>query len=227
MLIRSLSSFSLLTVFALGLPACGDDKDPMVTASGTSLTGQTGQTGQTGDGTTDGTTDGTEPDSTDGMTGTSDPGTTGPTTTLTTEPTTTTTTATTAPETTTGTTGTTTLETSTTDTTTDSGTTADDTTGGDDDGSYGPCGMMGECPAGSDCVSLMGVEGNFCSPQCEGMMCPAASGGAMAQCVLILEMGMDPTNCAAICNPMQDNCPAGTTCKDVPMQMGVGICTAP
>lgn len=219
MSIRSLTSFSLLTVLALGLPACGDDKDPMVTASNTTNTNPTTNTTNTTPATTtDGTTDGTGTASaTDAMTGTettSEPETTTPTTTVpgtsTTEPATTTE-----------------SQTSTTGTTVDpeTSTTADTTTGGGGDGLYGPCGMG--CPADSDCVSLDGVEGDFCSPKCgAGVMCPVPDGGAMGQCALILEMGMDPTNCAAICSVQMQNCPEGTTCKAVPMQM-VGVCTAP
>jgi hypothetical protein len=127
--------------------------------------------------------------------------------------------------------------TSTTDTTTD-GTTTDDTTSGTTDpgttepgttgmgdGFYGPC-TNNMCPVGSTCVSLEGLDGTYCAPMCDSMACPAASGGAMGQCVIIEAMGQDPTLCAAICMVGQNNCPAGTTCKDI-MMGGFGLCTAP
>ncbi|WAS93433.1 DUF4215 domain-containing protein [Nannocystis punicea] len=97
------------------------------------------------------------------------------------------------------------------------------------DGEYLGCGPMGECPEGSDCQEVTGVEGNFCSPQCAMSMCPPAGAQAQAQCALI-SMGMgDPTHCVALCPPGDDAaCPTGTTCKEVPDQpQPVGICTAP
>ena len=89
---------------------------------------------------------------------------------------------------------------------------------------------MEGCADGEMSVTVDGIDGGFCSPACDGMMCPPAPDGvgAMPQCVLVLDMGMDPTNCALICQlSMNDaDCPQGSTCKDIG-QMGAGICTFP
>ncbi len=89
---------------------------------------------------------------------------------------------------------------------------------------------MNGCQPNEDPLQVMGLEGAFCSPQCDDMgMCPPAPAGvdATPQCALGADPNM-PTNCALIC--VLDNnsadCPAGATCKDV-MQMGLGICTYP
>jgi hypothetical protein len=105
-----------------------------------------------------------------------------------------------------------------------------DTTGGDGDSCepYGNPGPMGtDCCEGEMPIGVMGIEGGFCSPACDGTTCPAVD-GLMAQCALTTDGGMTPTNCAVICNAAGDSsdCPTGATCKDV-MQMGAGICTYP
>jgi len=102
-------------------------------------------------------------------------------------------------------------------------------TGGMGGALYGPCEMSNPpCPEGQDCLMVQGVEGNFCSPKCDGMTCPAnPDGSAMAVCALTMEGSMDPVNCALLCNPMGMNeCPAGSTCKAVPMTMAA-VCTYP
>jgi len=216
MTIRSLtSSLSLMTVLSLGLVACGDDGKPMLTTATTAPnTTNPNTTNTTNNNTTEGETEtaGTESESeTDGVT----------------EGTTVAPTTTTPPTTTEEPSTTTTTEPATTTTTTANPATTDDTTTGEPaEGAYGPCGAMGECPAGSECVSLMGIEGNFCSPKCDGMACPDTGTTAQGQCVLVLEGSMDPTNCAAICQLDNPDCPTGTSCKDV-MMMGIGLCTAP
>jgi hypothetical protein len=86
------------------------------------------------------------------------------------------------------------------------------------------------CPGGQQCLMIMGIEGNFCAPLCEGTSCPAMPDGVEAapQCALTMPMQEKPTLCALVCDPMaMDECPEGQTCKQVPMQMGVGLCTAP
>jgi hypothetical protein len=90
---------------------------------------------------------------------------------------------------------------------------------------YGPCDM---CAAGEMPLQIMGLEGCFCSPPCDGMMCPAPSEGtAQAMCVLGTMMGADPTNCALICDPAMDGmCPTGAMCVDTGMP-NVGICMHP
>jgi hypothetical protein len=226
MIIRSLTSFSLVTVLALGLAACGDDGKPTLTTAGTATNTNTTNTTNNNTTTTDGTTTddtatATETDGTDAGTATESTAT---------ETATSTPTTTEGPVTTTTTEGTTTDDTATTATataTTDDETTDGTTTGGGG-GEYQACGPNNECPAGSDCLMLQGIEGNFCSPMCDGMTCPATGAAAMGVCALGMGMG-DPTYCAAICPPGDDSaCPEGTTCKEVPDQPNpVGICTAP
>ncbi len=95
---------------------------------------------------------------------------------------------------------------------------------------YGSCDM---CAAGEMPVQIMGLEGCFCSPGCNGAMsmCPEPNDGmAVAACVLGPPMG-DPVQCALVCPVgMEGICPAGATCQDTgQMQMGVqiGLCTHP
>ena len=53
--------------------------------------------------------------------------------------------------------------------------------------------------------------------------------GAQAMCVLKKPMQDEASNCALLCQSgMDGQCPAGTTCKDVPMQdPPIGVCTSP
>ncbi|MCX4241631.1 hypothetical protein [Paraliomyxa miuraensis] len=91
------------------------------------------------------------------------------------------------------------------------------------DSDYGPCNM---CAAGESPVQIMGLDGCFCSPPCDGAgsMCAMPNEGtAQPMCVLELMMGAGPTQCALIC--MDDtNCPAGATCQAAG---GAGICVHP
>ncbi len=225
---------SLTTLLTLALAACGDN--------GGGTTTQTTQTSATDSTATDpsaGTTTAASGGTTTDAPTTMNPTTTSPTTT---SPTTTGDDAS-AGTTTNATTGTTTTDPSagttsdgTTGTTTDaSGTTTDasgTSTGGTGEDLYGPCAMGNPpCPAMQDCIMITGIDGSFCAPTCEGMDCPAVPAGvkAEAMCVLTQPMEMDPTLCALICNPkaMVSECPDGETCKQVPMQVGVGLCTAP
>lgn len=191
--------FALLTLaLSLGLPACVkvDPLDPtLLTLTNTLTSDGTGGGSSTSGATDDATSNGT------GSATTTDP-TTGPTTmTSTTEP-----------------------GTSTTDVGSSSGAAS---TGGGGGGGYGPCEMSDPpCPDGSDCLMITDVEGNFCSPKCGMTDCPAPTDGTAApMCVLTSGMGMDPTNCALICDPMKmGECPAGSTCKPI---QNVGVCTYP
>lgn len=93
---------------------------------------------------------------------------------------------------------------------------------------YGPCDM---CADGETPIQIMGIEGCFCSPGCDGQgsMCPEPSEGtAMAVCALGPDAMAPPANCALICDPMggDGQCPTGATCTDTGM-MGVGICEHP
>jgi hypothetical protein len=208
MMIRAITSLSTLLVLSLGFTACGDDKGTTTdsTTNTTPMTTGDSETGTSGlppsTGTTADTVDTVEPTTTEPGTTTTEPGTT------TTDP---------------STTGTTTSP-GTTGTTTDPGT----TTGGGA-ALYGPCDAMGMCPEDQDCLMVMGIEGNFCSAKCDAMTkCPAADVAAMPNCALTMGMAMEPTNCVLVCPPGDDTaCPQGMTCKAVPMQVGVGVCTAP
>ncbi|MEX1365798.1 MAG: hypothetical protein AB1Z98_21905 [Nannocystaceae bacterium] len=87
---------------------------------------------------------------------------------------------------------------------------------------YGPCDM---CAAGEMPVGIMGVEGCYCAPGCDGpgSMCPAPNEGtAMAVCALGTEPMM-PTLCGLLCMS-DDQCPTGATCTDVG---GGSICMHP
>jgi hypothetical protein len=217
-MMRSITCLSVLTL-ALGLGACGDDGDePTTAAPTTNATPSTMSDGTTTDVTTtaDGSaTDGTTTAPTTDATTTTDGTTTAPTTDATTTTDGTATDGTTGPD---ATVGETTMGGST-------------TTGGGAD-LYGPCEMADPpCPGDQQCLMVGGIDGNFCAPACDGMSCPDKPDGvtAMAQCVLSAEGEMMPTSCALICNPMggDDQCGVGLSCKAVPMQAGVGLCTAP
>ena len=219
---RALTSLTTLLTLVLGLGACGDDK------------GTTTQTTQTP------ATDSMATDPSAGSTTNPDGTTTDAPTTMNPSTPTSTTDPTTGEDTTAGTAtdpsaGTTTDATTATTTDATVGTTTtngDDTTGGGGgEDLYGPCMMANPpCAGGQQCIMIDGIDGSFCAPDCEGMGCPDVPAGVKAQamCVLTEPMKDKPTLCALICNPMaKDECPQGETCKQVPMQMGVGLCTAP
>lgn len=89
---------------------------------------------------------------------------------------------------------------------------------------YGPCDM---CAPGETPIGIMGIEGCFCSPSCDGLMsmCPTPNmGTGMAQCVLGPQ-GADPNQCALLCQLDGDDCPMGATCQDT--GMNIGLCTHP
>ena len=203
---RSLTCLTVLTL-ALGLGACNGEGDDTTTTTNTTPSTQTEPT------TTDAmTTPGTNPT----MDGTTDP---------------TTTDAMTTPGATDPTTDGTTTDVTTTAPTTGDETTTDPTTGGDE-ALYGPCLMENPpCAGTQQCLMVGGLEGNFCAPKCDGMACPPAPEGvtAMPQCALMGQGEMTATSCALICNPMgpAEQCGTGMSCKPVPMQAGVGLCTAP
>lgn len=195
-------------VLSFGLAGCVNIEDPFETLTSISATDfttglTTSTTGTTGTTAEDPTTGTTAENPTTGMTGTSMTGSTTnePATSTTNEP--------------------------ATSTTNEPGTTGSGTTmGGGGDDPYVACDPMGMCPAGGDCVMVQGLDGSFCSPKCDGDMCPDFGGAAQPMCVLQLE-GMTPSNCALICNPMaMGECPDGATCTQVPMQQ-VGVCTFP
>lgn len=89
---------------------------------------------------------------------------------------------------------------------------------------YGPC--AAGCGPGEMPVGLMGVDGCFCSPMCDGQgsACPAPNEGtAMPICALELMMGAGPTQCALVCMSPMD-CPTGADCVDAG---GASICVHP
>jgi hypothetical protein len=111
--------------------------------------------------------------------------------------------------------------------------------GGDGDGD-GDGDPGGECntydpnmcaPPGA-LLMVADVEGNFCSCPCAtNEDCPMGPAGTTPGCVLGMMGGMTPNLCGLICTPamgmMDDDCPEGSTCKEVPSQPGVGLCTYP
>lgn len=235
MFLRSLAILTLTSTLALGLTACGDDKnDDTTTITATNPTNNPSGASQSDtSAATDPATDGTG-DTTNIVTGSASEGT--DTTANPSEPVTTTV-STTTPGDTSGETGPdpsatepATTEPETTDPTVGTSTTGDPGVPGS---VYGPCDDgMPPCQDGADCLTIMGLEGNFCSPSCAMMAaCPDNPGGsAMPQCVLTMEGSMDPVNCALVCDPAMGGgqCPGGTSCKQLPAPNDMfGLCTAP
>jgi hypothetical protein len=115
---------------------------------------------------------------------------------------------------------------------TDGGTSGDGDAGGDGDGdcaAYGdPSETMNMCCEGETALSIMGIDGAFCSPGCTSNADCPASGDLDVQCVLGPTDGA-AENCAVICMVGGDNsdCPSGSTCKDIMQGGNVGICTYP
>ena len=106
----------------------------------------------------------------------------------------------------------------------------DDTGGTPSSSDYGPCNA---CAPSETPVAIMGIEGCFCSPGCDGAMdmCPTPNEGTgQAACALGTDMTM-PTQCALICPVgMEGICPTGATCQDTGMMQGgvqIGLCTHP
>jgi hypothetical protein len=77
-------------------------------------------------------------------------------------------------------------------------------------------------------VSITDIEGSLCSAPCvTDADCPDGPVGTQPACALILDMDVDPSQCALICDPLNDTCSPGSSCKAVPNQPDVGICTYP
>ena len=89
----------------------------------------------------------------------------------------------------------------------------------------------GDCMPDEQKVSIHGLPGSFCSPECSPTQpCPAANyrlATAEGQCVLQTP-GSPPSQCALICEPngMYPNggCPMSAKCQPI---QGLGICTYP
>jgi hypothetical protein len=77
-------------------------------------------------------------------------------------------------------------------------------------------------------VTITGLTGEMCSAPCTSDAdCPPGPVGTQPACALIFDMDVDPSQCALICDPLNDACPVGASCKTVPDQPDVGICTYP
>jgi len=101
--------------------------------------------------------------------------------------------------------------------------------------SPGPAGDHYEDPAAGGCgsdeqaVQIQGIDGDFCSPECQGMTCPDAptgvAEGVQAQCALQTTTG--EKYCALTCTPSMFSHPScglpNMTCKRA--ALGVGLCT--
>jgi hypothetical protein len=102
----------------------------------------------------------------------------------------------------------------------------DPSTTGDGDGdAWDP----NACAMPSQVVAVTDIDGEFCSAPCvaDGD-CPVGPVGTDPACLLLLDPNdVDPSGCVLICDPANDTCPVGASCKDVPNQPGVGVCTYP
>jgi hypothetical protein len=108
--------------------------------------------------------------------------------------------------------------------------------GGDGDGDGDPTGDgdgdpwdPSTCVMPSIIAGVADIMGEFCSAPCVADLdCPPGPVGTDAACLLLLDpMDVDPSGCVLICDPVSDACPAGSSCKDVPDQPGIGVCTYP
>ena len=87
----------------------------------------------------------------------------------------------------------------------------------------GTCSGPGEIDA-----EISGVDGSFCSPNCEKQDCPDAPAGvtALPECALQPQGASDPTNCMLACGGAA-KCPRGSTCTTiVPGSMYAGAAAA-
>jgi hypothetical protein len=87
----------------------------------------------------------------------------------------------------------------------------------------------GGCQAGEEPVRVTGLDGSFCSPSCSSSSpCPTdyppgTGAGVQGECVLETPGSSQPTQCALICQPGEnDSCPTKATCKPI---SGLGVCT--
>lgn len=82
------------------------------------------------------------------------------------------------------------------------------------------------CGADEQAVQVTGVPGDFCSPACNGTVCPKdapSKSSAKAECALHASTGAK--YCALVCTPGEDSsdaCPTGATCQTA---QGGGLCT--
>jgi hypothetical protein len=104
-----------------------------------------------------------------------------------------------------------------------------DTTGDGDGDTTGDPYDPASCKPPAVVVPIPDIGGTTCSAPCmSDVDCPPApAAGTVSLCALILDMGMLATNCALICDPAETACPIGSSCKVIPEQMDVGVCTYP
>ncbi len=87
---------------------------------------------------------------------------------------------------------------------------------------YGAC---TSCEPTEIPIEIPGVEGYcFCSPPCEGGVCPDPGTGAEAVCA-VSDGGPEPSHCALLCTQNAE-CPMRTACVLVP-DAAASVCTAP
>ncbi len=82
------------------------------------------------------------------------------------------------------------------------------------------------CGSDEQAIQVTGVSGDFCSPPCNGTVCPTdppSPSDAKPQCALKSSTG--DKFCALICTPGSNAaCPTGASCQSI---QGTGICTYP
>lgn len=87
--------------------------------------------------------------------------------------------------------------------------------------------LTGPCGSDETNVTVTGIPGSFCAPECKLGVCPKdAPTGVTAKIQCALE---DQTTkkkfCALICTPGDSTCGADASCKKVPGQPTIGLCT--
>eukprot|EP00427_Karlodinium_veneficum_P015066 CAMPEP_0169135262 /NCGR_PEP_ID=MMETSP1015-20121227/40353_1 /TAXON_ID=342587 /ORGANISM="Karlodinium micrum, Strain CCMP2283" /LENGTH=505 /DNA_ID=CAMNT_0009199911 /DNA_START=15 /DNA_END=1532 /DNA_ORIENTATION=+ len=82
------------------------------------------------------------------------------------------------------------------------------------------------CGSDEQAIQVQGVSGDFCSPPCNGTVCPTdppSASDAKPQCALHSPSG--DKYCALVCKPgSNDACPEGASCQPI---QGTGLCTYP
>lgn len=88
-----------------------------------------------------------------------------------------------------------------------------------------------ECEAPSDILEVEQVPGSFCSAPCVlDEDCPETNSNADPACVIATMGDGIPNQCALLCYPepdADDPCPDGSSCKPIPQQPNLGVCTYP
>jgi C1A family cysteine protease len=83
----------------------------------------------------------------------------------------------------------------------------------------------GGCQADEKAISIQGIDGSLCSPECNGMTCPTdVPSGVTAKPQCALKTPTGEGYCALICTPGADDQACGVNASCKPIQ-SVGICT--